>query len=145
MAKHKLTAEQREEVRKDAKEKVAGGKPRAEIVKAISEKYGITPVSARNYLPNGAAGKKPSKKARRKKASKARRSPAGRRPKIGSRLLQVVAKLSESDLRKAVGMKRLWSQREALLGKKHKVERDLRRIDAKVSGLDNRIALIAGR
>ena len=148
MAKHKLTAKQRKDVRKNAKGKIAAGTPPSEVVKSIAEKYRITTVSARNYLPDGSAAKKGKPKPNRKvRKTKARRYSASRQspPNAGGRLLQVVASLSESDLRKALVVKRLWSQRENLLQKKREVERGLRRIDGRIKTLQGRIERITGR
>jgi hypothetical protein len=157
MAQRKLSPEQREQVRKNAKEKIAAGTSTAEVTKAIAEKYGITRVSARNYLPDGARGKKANAKANRKVSKKARRKPvsgkaaksrltanksprsAAGRTRKGSRLIQVVARLSEQELKKALGAKRLWSQREQLLGRKREVERELQQIDGRVRKLNTRI------
>lgn len=165
MAKRKLTSEQRDSVRKEVKEMVAGGKPRAEVLKAVAEKYGISTESARWYLKDGKrdkkakSGKKPKanaprkavaggKKAsssRQKKVGKTRRPPAARRSgSRGRALLQVVAKLSEDDLRKALGVKRLWTERVHLLERKQEIERDLHQVTAKVRQIDRRIGRIAG-
>lgn len=108
MSKQKLTPDQREAVRKQAKERVASGTPRAEIVKSIAEKYRISTVSARNYLPDVGPAKKTARRSVEKKNGKPggtrKVRGRGRKLRIGSQqrtsrsataLLNVVANLTE--------------------------------------------------
>jgi hypothetical protein len=77
MAKQKLTPEQRAALRTELKAQLAAGMERSEILKSLSEKYGITPEALRWYLnaesPNASTGKaKKAKAAKKVKAAKAK-------------------------------------------------------------------------
>ncbi len=154
MAKRKLTAEQREELRKMIARDTALGRSAGEIVKELSEKYGITTVSARWYLKSGepkakrkgkakrgrpkGSGRKPGKRGRPKgsRAAKRRGRAKGRVAAIlrngqaaGTKVLSALESAASKAVEKAKEARKLLPRWQALVKK----EGFLRRAQAKAS------------
>lgn len=142
MAKRKLSAEQRRELRAELKKALDAGKPTPEILKETSAKYGISTITARWYLSSLREGK-PSNG-----SSKARRGrPRGSRNRVASARDGELQTLAAEKLKKAKKAARLvprWKRLVAREKELQKIQRtvtkQLQRVSGKAKGLKSRIS-----
>ena len=139
MAKRMLSNEQRVSLRKEIKARLSKKEKSAVIIKAISESYGIAPITARWYL-NGVKdtrpGRKPGKKSRAKRRTSKRKVRRRRKTKATRRAgsngrrsdstgsLQAAIQKTAQRARKA---KKLYSKWKAALGH----AREIRSLEAR--------------
>lgn len=151
MAKRKLSAEQRAEIRDVLKKAVESGRKTSEVLQEVSEKYGITTITARWYLnslngkpkrvgrPKGKPGRKPGRRGRK----------LGRPPGSGdvSRLTKFVEEQA-TRAKKAQRLMTRWqaaATREAALQRQAaKVQRQADAASRKVASLRKRLNALVG-
>lgn len=127
MAKRKLSAEQRVELRSELKKALEAGKPTPEILKEASAKYGISTITARWYL-NSLRERKPSNG-----STKARRGrPRGSRNRAGSIRHGDLQTLAAEKLKEARKAARLLPRYKRLLAREKEMEKDHRSLTKKL-------------
>ena len=170
MAKRKLSPQQRQELRKEMKRKLAAGRTRSEILKEASQKYAIAPETARYYLkqleksgrkPRGK--RKPQTRARAQRSKKTRKGKKRRSAKKSSvrtvargvgkapfTLSDVSKNFSRRQLMRAATASELRIQVETIVGKERRVKdkqrelgRELRILAAARRKLESQIRRLA--
>lgn len=151
MAKRKLSAEQRAELRADLKKSIGGDEKTADVLRRVAKKYGITTITARWYLksiggtPKLRAGKRgPGRPPGRKPGR-----PAGSNGNPSDYLKTISARTEVAKAAKAAG--KIIPRWQALLDKESglrrlalRIERKLEATSQKASELRNRIKELVG-
>ncbi len=105
----KLNADQKSALRKELREKVDARTPTAQIVEALSAKYGVVGETIRYYLkhPAEAIGTNGKSDAAKNGKPRHRSRRARKTPTLATRnvLLRAIQGLSEADLRRAIKAK----------------------------------------
>lgn len=146
MAKRKLSAEKRAELRADLKKATGGGKKTADVLRESAKKYGITTITARWYL-NSLNGKKPKRRTGRPAGRRGPGRPPGFKGGVASFVKAVHARAENA--KQASRLISRWQilvdnesnlRRQAL-----KLERKLEATSSKAGQLRDRIAELVGR
>jgi hypothetical protein len=159
MAKQKLTPEKRVALRTELKSQLSAGVKRSEILKSLSEKYGISTEGLRWYLnaesPNGSAKKtKAPKKVSAAKAKSRKQKPAkkapnraqakraySRRPSSNGHALhlpKVLGSLTEKALMGLLAAKRLMPRLEASRRREEAMRRGVRTLLSKLRAMSSK-------
>lgn len=148
MAKRKLSPQQRETIRKEIRQLASQKRKQAEIIRAMAEKYKVSPITARWYYKSVVRPGRPAAK-----------PPTGRRPQKVSRspkfkpvngaslrIVQQVQTIADKNFKRVVEAKRLipkWQiyvRKEASLRKQQDlVTSKLKQVALKASALQRRI------
>lgn len=146
MAKRKLSAEQRGELRAELKKALEAGKPTPEILKEASAKYGISTITARWYF-NSIRDGKPSNGSTRARRGR----PRGSRTLVGSTGDGELQTLAAEKLKKAKKATRLVPRWQRLVAREKELQKlqrtvtkQLKRISGKARALKSRISELVG-
>src|SRR5436189_4001281 len=163
MAKRKLSESQRASIRKELAALLRTSKTKAEALRAVAKKYGITTITARWYAKSlkgpAAPAAKPAKAAATKpKTPAAPKAPAARNgtaaPAFGAagRIVASVKAIAERTFFRARQAKELIPQWQAYVSKQislrkaeQKVREELRAITGKAQALERRIKELTSR
>ncbi len=138
MAKRKLSAEKRAELRAELKKAVGGGKKVADVLREVSAKYGITTITARWYLKS-LDGKSQKKKSGRPKGRKAGR-PAGTNGNASGFLKAVKARTENA---KAAG--KLIPRWQALVDKESALRRQANQLSRRLEAVSEKAGKLRSR
>jgi len=163
MAKRKLSESQRASISKELGALLRTSKTKAEALRAVAKKYGITTITARWYAKSlkgpAAPATKPAKAAATKpQAKQAPKAPAARNGtaapafSVAGRLVAGVKAIAERTFARARQAKALIPQWQAYVTKEFslrkaekRVREELREVAGKAQALDRRIKELAKR
>jgi transposase len=135
MAKRKLSADQRRELRAWLTKAVDGGRPTPEIIKDAASKYGISPITARWYLKslNGSGAR-----ARRRPTKSSRNGVSAR----SNGALEVIV---QDALVKAREAKRLLPRWQKLVAREVELRRLVKKVGVQLTRTSRKAKTLGGR
>jgi len=163
MAKRKLSEPQRASIRKEISELLRAGKSKADTLRAVAKKYGITTITARWYLKSlktaaSSNGSKPSPvKTKRPSAHKAKKASPGQNghSRGNGAVLRLVASIkgvAEETFSRARQAKQLIPKWQAYVSKElslrkleSKIRQELKAVSSKAEAMRRRIKALTTR
>lgn len=131
MAKRKLSAKQRSELRADLKKGPQAGESNADLLRRMAKKYGITTITARWYLKSIDGSLKQAGK---------RGRPAGR--PLGSSSPDILLRKADEQLKRAKAAKKLAPRLTRLVAKEKKLSLLIKRASKRLEATSAKVVRI---